>query len=146
MPPEQIIDTVNIYHLSSRQRKLSLRFLAWAVLHSAIQTDTHDSIEDARTALQLYEEHNRLEAEGTWEDVLEEVYREGKQTVRVPLLFIVICTQSSPSTELQGPWKRRRRCSREGRHEFARIRRNGSLANLAAASPSISSSCFPTTR
>ena len=81
MPPEQIIDTVNIYHLSSRQRKLSLRFLAWAVLHSAIQTDTHDSIEDARTALQLFEEHNRLEAEGSWEDVFEEVYREGKQTV-----------------------------------------------------------------
>lgn len=83
IPPEQIIDTVNIYHLPHRQRKLSLRFLAWAVLHSAIQTDTHDSIEDARTALQLYEEHNRLEAEGTWEDVLEEVYREGKQTVRL---------------------------------------------------------------
>jgi PAB-dependent poly(A)-specific ribonuclease subunit 2 len=83
IPPEQIIDTVNIYHLAHRQRKLSLRFLAWAVLHSAIQADTHDSIEDARTALQLYEEHNRLEAEGTWEDVLEDVYREGKQTVRL---------------------------------------------------------------
>lgn len=83
IPPSQIIDTVNIYHLPHRQRKLSLRFLAWAVLHSAIQADTHDSIEDARTALQLYEEHNRLEAEGSWEDVLEEVYREGKQTVRL---------------------------------------------------------------
>lgn len=82
IPPEQIIDTVNIYHLSHRQRKLSLRFLAWAVLHSDIQTDTHDSIEDARTALQLYEEYNRLEAQGTWEDALEDVYREGKQTVR----------------------------------------------------------------
>lgn len=81
IPPSQIIDTVNIYHLAHRQRKLSLRFLAWAVLHAAIQTDTHDSIEDARTALQLYEEHNRLEAEGSWEDVLEEVYREGRQTV-----------------------------------------------------------------
>lgn len=74
---------MNIYHLSHRQRKLSLRFLAWAVLHSAIQTDTHDSIEDARTALQLYEHYNRLEVEGTWEDILEDVYREGKQTVRI---------------------------------------------------------------
>ena len=81
IPPSQIIDTVNIYHLASRQRKLSLRFLAYAVLHSAIQADTHDSIEDARTALQLYEEYNRLEAEGSWEDVLEEVYTQGKQTV-----------------------------------------------------------------
>jgi hypothetical protein len=85
IPPSQIIDTVNIYHLAHRQRKLSLRFLAWAVLHSAIQADTHDSIEDARTALQLYEEHNRLEAEGSWEEVLEEVYREGRQTVRLSL-------------------------------------------------------------
>ncbi|KAK4703268.1 PAB-dependent poly(A)-specific ribonuclease subunit 2, partial [Phenoliferia sp. Uapishka_3] len=80
IPPEQIIDTVNIYHQAHRQRKLSLRFLAWAVLHSAIQADTHDSIEDARTALQLYEEHNRLEAQGAWEDCLEEVYHEGRQT------------------------------------------------------------------
>ncbi|BGP38499.1 poly(A)-specific ribonuclease [Rhodotorula kratochvilovae] len=80
VPPNQIIDTVNIYHLPARQRKLSLRFLAYAVLHSAIQADTHDSIEDARTALQLYEHYQRLEAEGSWEDTLEEVYREGKQT------------------------------------------------------------------
>lgn len=58
------------------------------MLHSAIQVDTHDSIEDARTALQLYEEHNRLEAEGTWEDVLEEVYQQGRQTVRAILLLL----------------------------------------------------------
>lgn len=83
MPPAQIIDTVNIYHLPQRQRKLSLRFLAYAVLHSNIQADTHDSIEDARTALQLYEHYQRLEAEGAWEDTLEDVYREGKQTVRL---------------------------------------------------------------
>ncbi|KAM0788388.1 hypothetical protein ACM66B_001526 [Microbotryomycetes sp. NB124-2] len=80
VPPQQIIDTVNIYHLPHRQRKLSLRFLAWSVLDSAIQADTHDSIEDARTALQLYEEYNRREAEGTWEEQLEEVYQKGKQT------------------------------------------------------------------
>lgn len=80
VPPEQIIDTVDIYHLPERQRKLSLRFLAWAVLHSNIQAETHDSIEDARTALQLYELHYRLEAEGTWDEKLEDVYREGWQT------------------------------------------------------------------
>ncbi|GAA6000190.1 hypothetical protein JCM10207_007897 [Rhodosporidiobolus poonsookiae] len=80
IPPHQIIDTVTIYHLPARQRKLSLRFLAWAVLKSTIQADTHDSIEDARTALQLYEHYQKLEAEGTWEETLEEVYREGKQT------------------------------------------------------------------
>lgn len=92
IPPSQIIDTVNIYHLPHRQRKLSLRFLAYAVLHSNIQADTHDSIEDARTALQLYEHYQRLEAEGTWEEALEEVYREGKQTVR-PALNAVLRTK-----------------------------------------------------
>lgn len=47
-----------------------------------MQAETHDSIEDARTALQLYELHQRLEAEGTWEERLEDVYREGRLTVR----------------------------------------------------------------
>ncbi|GAA5946166.1 hypothetical protein JCM3765_000141 [Sporobolomyces pararoseus] len=97
IPPSQIIDTVNIYHLASRQRKLSLRFLAYAVLHSAIQADTHDSIEDARTALQLYEEYNRLEAEGIWEDTLEEVYAQGKQTnFKVP-------TPEPPTARIEPP-------------------------------------------
>ena len=41
----------------------------------------HDSIEDARTALQLYEEYCRMEAEGRWDEELEEVYSEGKRLV-----------------------------------------------------------------
>lgn len=61
--------------------------MAFAVLHSAIQTDTHDSIEDARTALQLYETQQREEAEGSWEDTLEDIYREGRLTVR--LIFLI---------------------------------------------------------
>lgn len=84
IPPSQIIDTVNIYHLPARHRKLSLRFLAYVCLKQDIQSKgMHDSIEDARTALQLYEEYQRMDIEGSWEDELENIYREGKQLVRL---------------------------------------------------------------
>lgn len=48
VPPEQVIDTVEIYRLPD-QRKISLRFLAYCLLNSDIQLETHDSIEDAKT-------------------------------------------------------------------------------------------------
>lgn len=47
------MDTVDLFYLK-RQRKLSLRFLSAYLLHQNIQTYTHDSIEDACTALSLY--------------------------------------------------------------------------------------------
>lgn len=82
VPPEQIVDTVNIYHLAHRHRKISLRFLSWVVLHQDIQSSgSHDSVEDARTALQLYEKYNQLEAQGDWESTLEDIYREGGKLV-----------------------------------------------------------------
>ncbi|KAI8612159.1 ubiquitin carboxyl-terminal hydrolase-domain-containing protein, partial [Chytriomyces sp. MP71] len=79
IPPEQIIDTVDIYFIKERQRKLSLRFLAWSVLRQEIQQDTHDSIEDARTALLLYKRYLELSRQGIFQQVLEDVYEEGKQ-------------------------------------------------------------------
>ncbi|KAJ3121410.1 poly(A)-specific ribonuclease [Nowakowskiella sp. JEL0407] len=78
VPPEQVIDTVDIYYLHSRHRKLSLRFLAWYVLKSDIQTDTHDSIEDAQTALALYKKYLELSQQGKFQEVLEEIYEEGR--------------------------------------------------------------------
>jgi len=50
----QVVDTVELFHFK-RQRKLSLRFLAAYLLATSIQKDTHDSIVDARTALQLFQ-------------------------------------------------------------------------------------------
>jgi hypothetical protein len=84
VPPSQIIDTVNIYHLPARHRKLSLRFLSWVVLQQDIQSSgTHDSIEDARTALQLFEQYQRMDVEGVFDEELEEIYREGTKLVRL---------------------------------------------------------------
>ncbi|GLB35065.1 putative catalytic subunit of the poly(A)-nuclease (PAN) deadenylation complex, one of two cytoplasmic mRNA deadenylases involved in mRNA turnover [Lyophyllum shimeji] len=78
VPPEQVIDTVDLYFLKSRQRRLSLRFLSWFVLGQHIQTDMHDSIEDARSALKLYKAYHQFEEEGTFDQKLEELYKEGR--------------------------------------------------------------------
>ncbi|KZT28674.1 hypothetical protein NEOLEDRAFT_1224080 [Neolentinus lepideus HHB14362 ss-1] len=81
VPPEQVIDTVDLYFIKERQRRLSLKFLAWFVLQENIQTDTHDSIEDARTALRLYKAYHRFEEEGSFDQKLDELYRDGKKHV-----------------------------------------------------------------
>lgn len=78
VPAAQIVDTVNIYHLPHRHRKISLKFLSWIVLQQDIQSSgSHDSVEDARTALQLYEKYSQLEIEGRWDVILDDIYREG---------------------------------------------------------------------
>lgn len=82
VPPEQVYDTVDLYFLKERQRRLSLRFLSWFVLHENIQTDTHDSIEDARSALMLYKAYEDLEELGVVDEKLDELYREGRKHVR----------------------------------------------------------------
>lgn len=77
VPAAQVIDTVDIYYLRTHQRKLSLKFLAWYLLDAAVQTGNHDSIEDARTALQLYRKYAELKDRGLFEDTLSQLYREG---------------------------------------------------------------------
>ena len=80
MPKKQVIDTVDIFFLKSRQRKLSLRFLAWYLLHETIQTGNHDSIEDARTALLLYRKYLEFKDAGVFETMLSKIYADGKLT------------------------------------------------------------------
>ena len=99
VPPERVIDTVDLYFLRERQRRLSLRFLSWFVLHENIQTDTHDSIEDARSALMLYTAYQDFEAQGILDEKLDELYREGRKQVcpysRMP------CSYHSHRAELE---------------------------------------------
>ncbi|KAH9484202.1 PAN2-PAN3 deadenylation complex catalytic subunit PAN2 [Psilocybe cubensis] len=85
VPPEQVLDTVDLYFIKARSRRLSLRFLSWYILGEHIQTDNHDSIEDARSALQLYKAYEEFEEQGIFDQKLEEIYREGRQYVGVSL-------------------------------------------------------------
>eukprot|EP00741_Cyanophora_paradoxa_P005203 tig00000852_g5043.t1 len=78
VPPDQIIDTVELFSLR-RQRKISLKFLAAFLLHIDIQSGSHDSVEDARTALALYRKYQQLCADGEFEDTLDEIYRQGRR-------------------------------------------------------------------
>ena len=80
---------------------MSLKFLAWYLLNQNVQVATHDSIEDARTALLLYHKYLELKEAGTFQDTLKDIYDKGNslgfrppQTVSAP---------SSPTnTEFEG--------------------------------------------
>lgn len=79
VPPAQVIDTVDLWCLEG-QRKISLRFLAAFLLKENIQGETHDSIEDARTALRLWRKWEEVRREGKVELVLNALYEYGRKT------------------------------------------------------------------
>ena len=78
IPRAQVVDTVDLFFIKSRQRKLNLRFLAWYLLKEDIQTEMHDSVEDARTALRLWRKYDEFQDAGVLEQILEEIYRRGR--------------------------------------------------------------------
>ena len=77
VPKAQVIDTIDFFFVKARLRKLSLAFLAWYLLKEDIQLDTHDSIEDARTALKLYRKYEEFEDAGILDTILADIYRTG---------------------------------------------------------------------
>lgn len=79
IPPAQVLDTVQLFTIKNSFRKLSLRFLAYTLLREKIQTMSHDSIEDARTALKLYRKWLEYTDAGVLEEVLHRVTLEGRE-------------------------------------------------------------------
>ncbi|KAI0129433.1 exonuclease [Xylariales sp. AK1849] len=77
VPRAQIIDTSDLFFQPAKKRKLSLQFLAWCLLKEDIQLETHDSIEDARTALRLYRKYQEFMDAGIFEPMLQDVYQKG---------------------------------------------------------------------
>ena len=84
VPKTQIVDTVTLFRPPSEKRRLSLRFLAWYFLDEEIQTGNHDSIVDARTALQLWRKYQEFVEKGILEQKLMEIYRDGPNTAFKP--------------------------------------------------------------
>lgn len=92
-----------MYFIRARQRRLSLRFLSWYLFREVIQTETHDSIEDAHCALKLFKKYNEFEEQGIFDQKLEEIYKEGRAYVRIALdtffcygLLIHVCRTINP--------------------------------------------------
>lgn len=79
VPKSQVIDTIDFFFVKARLRKLSLAFLAWYLLKEDIQLETHDSIEDARTALKLYRKYQEFSDAGILETILMDIYRTGRE-------------------------------------------------------------------
>jgi PAB-dependent poly(A)-specific ribonuclease subunit 2 len=77
VPPEQVLDTVDLFYAEGA-RRLGLKFLAVQLLGMEIQRDVHDSIEDARTALMLYNRYVELKREGRVEKAIADLYRIGE--------------------------------------------------------------------
>ncbi|KAJ1502257.1 poly(A)-specific ribonuclease [Coelomomyces lativittatus] len=77
VPTSQLLDTVHLYSQPTWHRKLSLKFLAWAVLGLHVQVTTHDSIEDATIALHLYQKYVSMDSSQQWQALIQNVYRLG---------------------------------------------------------------------
>lgn len=86
VPKAQTVDTQYLFFHPGKNRRLSLRYLAWAVFKEHIQEEPspetvqgHDSIEDARMALRLWKKFQEYEDAGIVSQMLEEIFREGSK-------------------------------------------------------------------
>ena len=74
-----LIDTVELFHLQG-QRFLSLKFLANRLLGRSIQSEVHCSIEDAKTALEVYRVYKQLKGQDKLEQTIKALYDSGRSS------------------------------------------------------------------
>ena len=82
IPQSQVHDTVDLFYLPGA-RRISLRFLAWHLLSLQMANrlqGTHDSTEDARTALAIYNKYVELKEQGAVEETIEQLNDIGRET------------------------------------------------------------------
>lgn len=79
-------------------RLLSLKFLASVMLNTDIQRNIHDSVEDADTALLLYQKYLELKEKGTFEERLVQIYEFGRENG-----YVGVFKSPSISTTSQTP-------------------------------------------
>ncbi|KAK0641099.1 ubiquitin carboxyl-terminal hydrolase-domain-containing protein [Cercophora newfieldiana] len=77
VPRAQVIDTIELFFLPARYRRLSLKWLAYHILREDVQQGNHDSVEDACTALKLYKKYQEFNDAGIFKAILDETYKEG---------------------------------------------------------------------
>ncbi|XP_065071436.1 PAN2-PAN3 deadenylation complex catalytic subunit PAN2-like [Rhopilema esculentum] len=81
VPRNQIIDTAELFRVRN-QRYISLKFLAWHFLNIKIQSDSHDSAEDAYTAVKLFRKYKEIvdySGDEQFDRELEILYDTGRQ-------------------------------------------------------------------
>ncbi|KAI9054308.1 hypothetical protein LZ554_001476 [Drepanopeziza brunnea f. sp. 'monogermtubi'] len=78
IPKSKVIDTIDLFYSTSNRRLLSLSFLASYLLKEDIQIGTHDSIEDARTALKLFKKYQEFQDAGILELMIDDIYKDGR--------------------------------------------------------------------
>ncbi|KKK14706.1 hypothetical protein P175DRAFT_0449923 [Aspergillus ochraceoroseus IBT 24754] len=143
VPKKQTVDTQYLFFHPGKNRRLSLRYLAWAVFKEYIQEESadnnqgHDSIEDARMALRLWKKFQEYEDAGIVSQILEEIFREGsKLGFRPPPRNGTAMVLSRPGTAVTMQ-------NNSGRNTPSTPEAGGATAAVAAAAAGTSAPATP---
>ncbi|KAJ1994810.1 poly(A)-specific ribonuclease [Coemansia spiralis] len=76
VPVAQQQDTMVLFQSARHIRPIALRFLYWFFFGETVQVGEHSSVEDARTALSVYEKYVEI-GEARVDEVLDQIYEMG---------------------------------------------------------------------